>query len=478
MSMAFQGNKSFSVETPRNEEYGSEYDDDGRIKRTGTWVTASAHIVTAVIGSGVLSLAWAFAQLGWIAGPIILITFSLITLYTSFLLCDCYRYPDPVNGKRSHNYMEMVKNILGGTKHKLSGLAQYANLVGVSIGYTITASISMVAIKRSNCFHKYGHDAECHTSNYPFMTIFGIVQILLSQIPDFHELSFLSIIAAVMSFGYAIIGVCLSIARIAEGHHVETSLTGLQVGVDVTSSEKLWNTSQALGNMAFAYGFSMVIVEIEDTLRSNPPENKEMKKASSVGVFITTVFYMSCGILGYAAFGNKAPGNFLTGFGFYEPYWLVDIGNVFIVIHLVGAYQVFAQPIFTLVENWCKKRWPNSNFMSKEYHINIPMIGIFKLNFLRFIWRTLFVVFTTVVAIILPFFNSVVGLLGAITFWPLTVYFPIEMYLVQAKVPKYSPTWIGLKMLSMFCLLVTLFAGVGSIEGIVMDLKKFKPFTE
>lgn len=49
---------------------------------------------------------------------------------------------------------------------------------------------------------------------------------------------------------------------------------------------------------------------------------------------------MLCGLLGYAAFGNKAPGNFLTGFGFYEPYWLVDIGNVFIVIHLVGAFQV------------------------------------------------------------------------------------------------------------------------------------------
>lgn len=65
-----------------------------------------------------------------------------------------------------------------------------------------------------------------------------------------------------------------------------------------------------------------------------------MKKASLVGITITTAFYMSCGLLGYAAFGNKAPGNFLTGFGFYEPYWLIDIANIFIVVHLVGAYQV------------------------------------------------------------------------------------------------------------------------------------------
>jgi amino acid permease len=82
----------------------------------GTWVTASAHIVTAVIGSGVLSLAWAVAQLGWIAGSVILILFSLITLLTSCLLADCYRHPDPVHGTRNHTYMEMVKNILGNAK--------------------------------------------------------------------------------------------------------------------------------------------------------------------------------------------------------------------------------------------------------------------------------------------------------------------------------------------------------------------------
>ena len=49
---------------------------------------------------------------------------------------------------------------------------------------------------------------------------------------------------------------------------------------------------------------------------------------------------MLCGVVGYAAFGNTTSGNFLTGFGFYEPYWLVALANVLIVVHLVGAYQV------------------------------------------------------------------------------------------------------------------------------------------
>jgi len=48
-----------------------------------------------------------------------------------------------------------------------------------------------------------------------------------------------------------------------KGHHVTTSITGIAVGVDVTSTEKMWNTFQAIGNIAFAYAFSNVIVEIQ-----------------------------------------------------------------------------------------------------------------------------------------------------------------------------------------------------------------------
>ena len=74
-------------------------------------VTAAAHIITSVIGSGVLSLAWAVAQLGWIAGSVSLILFSIITLFTSHLLADCYRSSQ--TGKRNYSYMDVVNSNLG-----------------------------------------------------------------------------------------------------------------------------------------------------------------------------------------------------------------------------------------------------------------------------------------------------------------------------------------------------------------------------
>ncbi|CAA2975183.1 amino acid permease 6-like [Olea europaea subsp. europaea] len=471
--------KSMYIEqTPEVLENGpnKNFDDDGHVKRTGNLMTASAHIITAVIGSGVLSLAWAIAQLGWVAGPAVLLAFSFITYFTSTLLADSYRSPGPVNGSRNYTYMDVVRSHLGGVKVQLCGLAQYGNLIGVTIGYTITASISMVAVERSNCFHRHGHHVKCSISNYPYMIIFAVIQIILSQIPNFHELSWLSIVAAVMSFAYSSIGLGLSIAKVAGGGHARTSLTGVTVGVDVSGTEKVWRSFQAIGDIAFAYAYSTVLIEIQDTLKSPPPENKVMKRASLIGVSTTTIFYVLCGCIGYAAFGNKAPGNFLTGFGFYEPFWLIDFANVCIAIHLIGAYQVFAQPIFSYVEKRCNKKWPENKFISTEHAINIPVCGTWYINLFRLVWRTTYVVVTAVMAMIFPFFNDFLGLIGAASFYPLTVYFPIEMHIAQAKIAKYSFTWIWLKILSWACLIVSLVAAAGSIQGLAQDVKTYKPF--
>ncbi|MBA0782652.1 hypothetical protein Gotri_000502, partial [Gossypium trilobum] len=460
----------------------------------GTWVTASAHIITAVIGSGVLSLSWAIAQLGWIAGPMALVIFSIITWFTSTLLADCCR--DPVSGKRCSCYMDAVKSNLGGISNKFCGLAQYVNLVGITIGYSITSAISMAAIERSGCFHKEGHNVGCHVKNNKFMIIFGIIEIILSQIPNFHELSWLSAVAAVMSFGYSTIGLGLSIAKAVGGNQARTSLTGTTVGVDVTSWQKTWNCFEAIGDIAFAFAFSTVLVEIQasppgfngktsihvigmelqDTLKPNPPENESMKKATLVGVSVTTVFYVSCGALGYAAFGNNAPGNFLTGFGFYEPYWLIDMANVFIIVHLIGAYQVFCQPIFKQVEDRCFNRWPNSSFIKESPPIKLPLFGVYSFSVFRVVWRTGYVILTIVLAMLLPFFNAILGLLGAASFWPLTVYFPIQMHISREQIRAFSWKWIWLNFLVLLCLIVSVLAAAGSIATIVKDLSTYEPF--
>ncbi|KAF5192439.1 Amino acid permease [Thalictrum thalictroides] len=452
------------------------FDNDGRPKRAGNVWTASAHIITAVIGSGVLSLAWAIAQLGWIAGPTIMFLFAFVIYYTSSLLADCYRTGDSVTGKRNYTYMDAVRSNLGGVKVKCCGLIQYINIFGVAIGYTIAASISMMAIKRSNCFHQSGGKNPCHISSNPYMIAFGVTEIIFSQIPDFDQIWWLSIVAAAMSFTYSSIGLSLGVAKVAETEKFMGSFTGISIGT-VTQTQKIWRSFQALGDIAFAYSYSIILIEIQDTIKSPPSEAKTMKKATLFSTAITTTFYMLCGCMGYAAFGDGAPGNLLTGFGFYNPYWLLDIANAAIVIHLVGAYQVYCQPLYAFVEKWAGQRWPDTDFVTKEIKLSIPGICSYKLNMFRLVWRSTFVILTTIISMLLPFFNDIVGILGAFGFWPLTVYFPVEMYIKQKKITKWSTRWVCLQILSIACLIVSIAAAAGSIAGVVLDLKKvYKPF--
>lgn len=467
------GEEAHSIEVVSSNIDTKLYDDDDRVKRTGTVWTASSHIITAVLGTGVLSLAWAIAQMGWIIGPTVMLIFSLITWYTSALLADCYRHGDPNFGKRNYTFMEAVHTILGGFNDTLCGIVQYVNLYGTAIGYTIAGAISMMAIKRSDCFHSSGGKDPCQISSNPYMISFGVIQIFFSQIPDFHEMWWLSIVATIMSFTYSLISLALAIAKIAENGSFKGSLTGVSIGT-VTKAQKTWGFFQSLGNMAFAYSYSQILIEIQDTIKSPPSEVKTMKQATKISIGVTTTFYMLCGMTGYAAFGDTAPGNLLTGFGFYNPYWLVDIANAAIVIHVVGAYQVYSQPLFAFIEKGAIKRWPRIN---QEYKISIPGFRPYNLNLFRFIWRTIFVITTTIIAMLIPFFNDILGVIGSIGFWPLTVYFPVEMYIKQMKVRKWSHRWICMQSLSFVCLIVSIVSGIGSVASIVLDLKNFKPFS-
>lgn len=69
------------------------------------------------------------------------------------------------------------------------------------------------AIKQSDCYHREGQNAACSYGDSFYMLLFGVVQIVFSQIPDFHEMAWLSIFAAIMSFSYSFIGFALGLAK-------------------------------------------------------------------------------------------------------------------------------------------------------------------------------------------------------------------------------------------------------------------------
>ncbi|KAK7299878.1 hypothetical protein RJT34_10706 [Clitoria ternatea] len=435
------------------------------IKRTGTMWSAVAHIVTGVIGSGVLSLAWSIAQLGWIAGPLSIFLIASITLFSSLLLCNTYRHPHPELGPhRSSSYLDVVHLHLGVSPGRLSGLIVNVSLYGFGIAFIITAAISLREIQNSYCHHSERDGAACESGDAYYILLFGAIQIVLSQIPNFHNIKWLSVFAATMSFAYSFIGIGLSIARTIENGHVEGSIEGVSV---TSGTEKLWLVSQALGDLSFSYPYSTILMEIQDTLKSPPPENQTMRKASITSVSIITLVYLASSGAGYAAFGDNTPGNLLTGFGSSKYYWLVNFANACIVLHLVGSYQVYSQPLFAVVESWFRFNFPDSEFVNHIYFLRLPLLPVFELNLFSLSFRTAFVASTTVIAMIFPYFNQILGVLGSLIFWPLTIYFPVEIYLSQTSTEAWTTKWVLLQTLNIFGFMFGLFTLIGCIQGLV-----------
>jgi hypothetical protein len=54
------------------------------------------------------------------------------------------------------------------------------------------------------------------------MMLFGLVQVIMSFIPDFHNMVLLSVVAAIMSFTYSSIGLGLGITKVVGKVHFDS----------------------------------------------------------------------------------------------------------------------------------------------------------------------------------------------------------------------------------------------------------------
>ena len=52
----------------------------------------------------------------------------------------------------------------------------------------------------------------------------------------------------------------------------------------------------------------------------------------------------------------------------------------------------------------------------------------------------------------------------------------MHINIAQAQIPKWTPKWLALQILSIICLAISLLAMSGSITQVVVDCRHYKPF--
>ncbi|KAF8010509.1 hypothetical protein BT93_J1210 [Corymbia citriodora subsp. variegata] len=410
--------------------------------RNAKWWYSAFHNVTAMVGAGVLGLPYAISQLGWGPGATVMILSWIITLYTLWQMVEMH---EMVPGKRFDRYHELGQHAFGDKLGLWVVVPQQLMVeVGVDIVYMITGGKSL---------QKF-HDTVCPNckpikTTY-FIMIFAAVHFVLSHLPSFNSITGVSLAAAVMSLSYS------TIAWIASADR------GVQPDVQYgsrasTTTGQVFGFLSALGDIAFAFAGHNVVLEIQATIPSTPekPSKKPMWKGVVFAYVIVALCYFPVAFVGYWVFGNSVQDNVLISLE--KPRWLIAAANMFVVIHVIGSYQVFAIPVFDMIESCLVKKMK------------------FKpTRTLRFITRNVYVALTMFLAITFPFFGGLLSFFGGFAFAPTTYYLPCIMWLAVYKPKKFSLSWLANWICIILGVLLMVLAPIGALREIIIQAKSFK----
>ncbi|CAL5097668.1 unnamed protein product [Urochloa decumbens] len=423
--------------------------------RTAKWYYSAFHNVTAMVGAGVLGLPFAMSQLGWGLGAVAIVMSFVITLYTLWQLVEMHEL---VPGKRFDRYHELGQHAFG----KRLGLwiilpLQIIVMVGTDIVYMVTGGQSLRKFHDLVC---QGH--HCTDIRLTFwIMIFAAPHFVLSLLPNFNSISSVSGAAAVMSLAYSMIAFLTSAVKGSAGAAASAAGNAVDYGLRAsTPAGRAFGMLSALGTVSFAYAAHNVVLEIQATIPSTPesPSKRPMWRGVVAAYAIVALCYFSVAFAGYYAFGNAVDPNVLITLD--RPRWLIAAANLMVVVHVVGGYQVFAMPMFDMIETLLVKR-----------HKFAPGF------WLRFAARSAYVAATMFVGITFPFFDGLLGFFGGFGFAPTTYFIPCIMWLILKKPKKYGLTWFINIICIVIGVLLTLVSSIGGLRQIILDAKNYKLYS-
>ncbi|KAL8052713.1 hypothetical protein ABFX02_05G023500 [Erythranthe guttata] len=411
--------------------------------RTAKWWYSTFHNVTAMVGAGVLSLPFAMSDMGWGPGVTVMILSWIITLYTLWQMVEMH---EMVPGKRFDRYHELGQHAFG-EKLGLYIVVPQQVVVQVStcIIYMVTGGTSLKK------FHDTVRPNEVGSIKLTgFIAIFAAAQFLLSLSPNFNSISLISLVAAVMSLTYATIAWVASLTRGA-APDVSYTLRG------ASDAAKVLNFFNALGNIAFAYAGHSVVLEIQATIPSTPekPSKKPMWKGVIFAYAIVAICYFPVAFVGYYVYGNSVDDNILVTLE--KPRWLIAAANLFVLVHVIGSYQVYAMPVFDMLET----------FLVKNLKFN-PSTQ------LRVITRSSFVAITMFIGMTFPFFGGLLGFFGGFALAPTTYFLPCIIWLIVRKPRRFSFSWCINYIFIILGVTLMILAPIGGLRNIILSASSYK----
>jgi amino acid permease len=413
------------------------------IPKLATWQTAGLLMIADVVGAGVMSLATAFAQLGWVLAIISLIFWYLVNMYVGLLIKECHEaWP------KSESFGDLAMYSFGRKTRIWTSVAVYTFLAFVLGDYVLILGETLQMI-----FYEY---RQCSL----VWTAVGILFLLpLSQIRLLALTNWLMLINVFT----IIFSIFIALGRLAtmSSQEMKDFRSGM---TDMNSTQEIFTEvfaskltilsffhSQAL--FAFAYMGVFIYLEIISEMQNPKDFTKSLLWLS--GPFQFAVYGIT-GALGYILIGSQANGLLIKQIPFGPAY---RISAFLLAIHMVLTFLVKGTILSRAVHSYISPD-TSRDFSTPKAHRIYLFISVMIL------------IFCFLVANLIPFFDDLTSILGALQTpfigFMLPIFFAIKARKVLGREPWKGRKELVFMGLIIFWMVLLFFIGVvSSVKNIV-----------
>jgi len=422
----------------KNEMLKEENDVQNDHARTSTWWHSALLVVADVVGTGVLSLPYAFSRLGWVPSLILLAVNLFFGVYSGILLSRMATvFPNASTfGMLGDLFFNRIGALFG-------YISLYSYLFFLLSEYLLVLGKAMQGIVESRmCL-----------SLASFIS--SLVLIFPNQFRTLHGISFLSAISFITVFIVLVMCIIELVANPHEGakshsFHVQDS----------------WDAFGAACSIIFAFAGHKIYLEIMYEMK----DPAEFKKTLYVAYPILFILYITVGAVGYYNYGQETP-DFLLN--------VIDDGptkqtaSFFLFVHMIISYVLNQQVLVRAIQkrfypDFVNKLHNDGNMSYRQSQLQWAVISVCVLSLC---W---------VIANSIPFFGDFVELLGAMFVTSFVFGFPPLLYIFfQRHVKGTIPTCerFFLYILLATCVVLTLFGTIAAFRDIYKDSNTYgKPF--
>ena len=252
-------------------------------------------------------------------------------------------------------------------------------------------------------------------STHAWTIIMGVLVLLLSMTKDMSSMWQISAVGTLSVF--VIVFYCIIGSSIALAENTSTPQYNAQECLNADDSFAA-DLLTAFGSIIFGYGFHAVLPDIQTSLHEESNNvHKDMKKAITGAFSIAFPAYLVIGLLGFAAYGVSVASDVLISMTLVLTKAAMYVVWVFVIIKTATEAAVYNQSAFIICRD---------------------ILGITKRSY-DIVFRIIWIVVATLVAMYIPFFGDLTAITGALSVTPLSFVYPVMFW--NKKHKHDAPKW-------------------------------------